>query len=196
MADQFTDYETFQAEPSDAILFLFEWAETIAQALVVVVFVLTFVFRLFTVKGLSMMSTLHDGDKVFVWKYGYIPTKGDVVVVKPFRTVNESIVKRVIATEGDSLFIDFNRGTVFVNGRKLNETYINEPMLRRGDELETPSIIPKGICFVMGDNRNHSDDSRSPYIGGVINYEDIVGAVKCVYFPFYRIKNIPREVGL
>jgi len=192
---KFGDSESFQVEASEVILFLFEWAETISQALVVVVFVLTFAFRLFTVRGQSMMSTLHDGDKVFVWKYGYVPTKGDVVVVRPFGTVNESIVKRVIATEGDSLFIDFNRGTVFVNGRQLNETYINEPMLRRGDELETPSVIPKGTCFVMGDNRNHSDDSRSPYIGGVIKYEDIVGTVKCVYFPFYRIRSIPREIG-
>lgn len=192
---QFNDNEQFQVEASEAISFVFEWAETIAQAVVLVIFILTFVFRLFTVKGRSMMSTLHDGDKVFVWKYGYVPTKGDVVVVRKFGTVEDSIVKRVIATEGDSLFIDFDRGTVYVNGRQLNETYINEPMLRRGDELETPSVIPKGTCFVMGDNRNHSDDSRFPYVGGVIKYEDIVGVVKSVYFPFYRIKNVTREVG-
>lgn len=192
---QFNDNDQFQVEASESISFMFEWAETIAQALVLVVFILTFVFRLFTVKGQSMMSTLHNGDKVFVWKYGYVPTKGDVVVIRKFGTVEDSIVKRVIATEGDSLFIDFDHGHVYVNGRKLNETYINEPMLRRGDELEIPSVIPKGTCFVMGDNRNHSDDSRFPYVGGVIKYEDIVGVVKIIYFPFYRWKIVTREVG-
>ena len=198
--NSFNDSEPFQAEPSEFLNFLFDWAETIAQALIIIIFVLTFVFRVFTVKGNSMFPNLHNDDKVFVWKYNYVPTKGDVVVVKKFGNVDESIVKRVIATEGDTFYIDFDRGAVYVNGKLLNETYINHeeenPMIRKAeDSLEPPSVIPKGTCFVMGDNRNHSSDSRSVYIGGVIDYKDIVGVVKYKYFPFYRIGNVPREVG-
>ncbi len=185
----------FQLDASEVMLFFYDWAETISQSLIVVIFVLTFVFRLFTVKGNSMLDTLHSGDKVLVWKYNYTPTKGDVVTVKKFGKLDESIVKRVIATEGDSLSIDFDSGLVYVNGKKLNETYIREPMKRRGNELETPSVVPKGTCFLMGDNRNHSDDSRSPYIGGPVKNSDIIGPVKFIYFPFHHIGPVKRQVG-
>ena len=185
----------FQTDASEVMLFLYDWAETISQSLIIVIFVLTFVFRLFTVKGNSMLDTLHSGDKVLVWKYNYTPTKGDVVTVKKFGKLDESIVKRVIATEGDTLSIDFGSGSVYVNGKKLNETYIREPMERRGNELETPSVVPAGTCFLMGDNRNHSDDSRSPYIGGPVKNSDIIGPVKFIYFPFHHIGPVKRQVG-
>lgn len=186
---------TFQLDSSEVMLFLYDWAETISQSLIIVIFVLTFVFRLFTVKGNSMLDTLHSGDKVLVWKYNYTPTKGDVVTVKRFGNLDESIVKRVIATEGDTLSIDFDSGSVYVNGKQLNETYIREPMERRGNELPTPSVVPQGTSFLMGDNRNHSDDSRSPYIGGPVKNSDIIGPVKFIYFPFHHIGPVKRQVG-
>ena len=185
----------FQLDASEVMLFFYDWAETISQSLIIVIFILTFVFRLFTVKGNSMLNTLHSGDKVFVWKYNYTPKKGDVVTVKKFGSLDESIVKRVIATEGDTLSIDFDSGSVYVNGKKLDETYIREPMHRRGNEITPPSVVPAGTSYLMGDNRNHSDDSRSPYVGGPVKNSDIIGRVDFIYFPFHHIGSVKRQVG-
>ncbi len=168
--------------------FCFDWSETIVISFTFVVVLMTFIFRLFTVDGQSMMNTLHDRDKVAVLKWKYIPTAGDVVVIKHGEEFDKPLVKRIIATEGQTLKINFNDGSVFVDGVKLNETYIKERMWLRGD-AEIPAVIPQGHCFVMGDNRNNSSDSRSKVIGLIPN-ENIVGKAKFVIYPFNRIKVI------
>lgn len=168
--------------------FCFEWSETIVQSFVIVVVLLTFVFRGFTVDGESMMNTLLDGDKVAVMRWKYVPKSGDVVVIKRGEKFEKPLIKRVIATEGQTLKINFSDGSVVVDGKKLNETYIKEPMWTRGDAV-IPSVIPKGKCFVMGDNRNNSADSRYNMVGLVPN-ENIVGKAQYVFFPFNRIKVI------
>ena len=178
---------SFQLDSSEVMLFLYDWAETISQSLIIVIFVLTFVFRLFTVKGNSMLDTLHSGDKVLVWKYNYTPTKGDVVTVKKFGNLDESIVKRVIATEGQSLYVNFEDSSVYVDGKKISEPYIKEPYFSRGS-LEIPEKIPEGHCFVMGDNRNNSTDSRDL---GIIKNELVLGKAVGIYFPFNRIRGLP-----
>ena len=180
----------FCAEGSPVACFIFEWTELIAQSLIFVVFMLAFVFRIFTVQGNSMLNTLHQGDKVFVWKYDYKPTNGDVVVIKKYGELDETIVKRIIATEGQALHIDFDAGSVFVDGKQLNEYYIKEKMTTQGD-MEIPAVVPQGYCFVMGDNRNHSTDSRWKLIGLVKN-EYVIGVAKAIYFPFYRIRALKR----
>ena len=155
---------------------------------ILVVLLMTFLFRMFTVDGKSMMNTLFNGDKVAVIRWKYVPKNGDVVVIKHGEEYNKPLIKRVIATEGQTLKINFDTGKVFVNGQKLNETYIKERMWLEGD-AEIPEVIPEGHCFVMGDNRNNSSDSRNKVIGLIPN-ENIVGKAKFVIYPFNRIKVI------
>lgn len=168
--------------------FCFEWTESIVQTFIFVVLLMTFLFRSFIVDGQSMMDTLHDKDKIAVMRWRYVPKSGDVVVIKHGQEFDKPIIKRIIATEGQTLKIDFSDGSVFVDGVKLDETYIKEPMWLKGD-AEIPSVIPQGYCFVMGDNRNHSGDSRFKVVG-LIPYKDIIGKAKFVWYPPSRIKVI------
>ncbi len=168
--------------------FCFEWLESIVQAIIVIVIVLTFLFRVVNISGPSMEKTLLDGDKVVVLKWNYESTKGDVVIISKGQHLDEPIVKRVIATQGDILEIDFSDGSVTVNNKKLDESYIKEPMWVPGDG-EIPSVIPQGYTFVMGDNRNHSMDSRFQDVGLIAN-EDIVGKANFIIFPFDRFGGI------
>lgn len=163
----------------------FEWMESIVQAIVVVVFLMTFLFRIVSVDGSSMLNTLHDADKLIVWKWNYAPSNSDVVVISRGQTLDKPLVKRVIATQGQSFSIDFSNGSVTVNGVKLNETYIKEPMRVRGN-ADIPSVIPQGYSFVMGDNRNNSSDSRFEEVG-IIPNENIIGKANFIIFPFNRI---------
>ncbi len=168
--------------------FCFEWLESIVQAIIVVVILMTFLFRVVNVSGTSMLDTLHDADKVIVLKWNYAPKSGDVVVISRGQNLDEPLIKRVIATEGQSLSIDFSDGSVTVDGVKLNETYIKEPMWLQGDG-DIPAVVPKGYAFVMGDNRNHSLDSRFKDVGLIVN-ENIVGKASFIIFPFNRIREI------
>lgn len=168
--------------------FCFEWLESIVQAIIVVVVLMTFLFRVVNVSGTSMLNTLHDADKVIVVKWSYAPKSGDVVVISRGQNLDEPLIKRVIATEGQSFSIDFSDGSVTVDGVKLTETYIKEPMWLQGD-ADIPSVIPKGFSFVMGDNRNHSLDSRFQDVGLIAN-ENIVGKASFIIFPFDRIREI------
>ena len=133
-----------------------------------------------------MMNTLYDRDKIFVSKWSYTPKDGDVVTIVEGQHYDKPIVKRVIATEGQSLKIDFSDGSVYVDGQKLDEYYIKEPMWLQEDG-DIPDVIPQGYCFVMGDNRNNSLDSRSKAIG-LIDNKKIIGKVMFVFYPFNRIK--------
>ena len=164
----------------------FDWLESLTQALVLVVIVMAFFIRPVNVVGTSMLNTLHDADKVIVLKYGYVPKNGDVVVINPIKNLKEAIVKRVIATEGQTISIDFTDGSVTVDGRKLSEPYIKERMWVRGDgDITYPYVVPEGHCFVMGDNRNGSLDSRFKEVG-VIPNDKVVGKAIMIIFPFNR----------
>lgn len=174
-------------EASEFVLNCFEWLEAIAQSIIPVVFLLAFVFRIVNVDGDSMLNTLHDRDKIFVKQWYYEPTDGDIVIIGKGHDLNKPLVKRVIATEGQTLAIDFNDGTVTVDGELLHEPYIKEKMWLREDG-EIPSVIPKGYCFVMGDNRNNSMDSRSRAVG-LIDNNDVKGKVSFIIFPFNRIQS-------
>ncbi len=168
--------------------FCFECLESIIQVLVVLLIIITPFFRVMNVSGDSMLNTLHDHDKLFVWRWNYTPADGDVVTITRGQYFDEPIVKRVIATQGQTLSINFNDGSVTVDGVKLNETYIKEPMWLEEDGV-IPAVVPMGYCFVMGDNRNHSSDSRSKEIG-LIKNEDVIGKVLYIIFPFQRIGKV------
>ena len=140
---------------------LYEWAQALVCSVLAVVLLFTFVIRLIGVDGHSMVPTLQDGDRLLVLNamldndYEY----GDIVVLRKDTFLEEPIVKRVIATEGQTVDIDFVSGAVYVDGELLEEDYINEPTyVEEGTEF--PLTVPEGSIFVMGDNRNHSSDSR------------------------------------
>ena len=164
---------------------VFEWVGSLVTAIVIVVLVLTFAFRIVNVSGQSMMNTLHNGDKIIITNLLYTPKNGDIVVITHGQQLQEPIVKRIIATEYQTLSIDFTTGKVVVDGNVLHEDYIKDITPKSGDAT-IPSVIPKGYVFVMGDNRNNSLDSRYKAVG-LIKTSNILGKAQCIIFPFSRI---------
>jgi len=140
--------------------------------------------RMVIVSGPSMLPTLQDGDRLILLNnifYGK-PKYGDIVVAsKDSFKDGEPIIKRVIATEGQTVDIDFESGVVFVDGIALDEPYINTPTtLKEGTAF--PLTVAEGCVFVMGDNRNDSLDSRSTEIGQ-IDCREILGRVLFLLIP-------------
>lgn len=156
----------------------------------VFVLIFTFVARIIVVSGPSMESTLWGGDLILVWSLGYTPEQGDIVVLTQESYQEDSIVKRVIATQGQRVDIDYAAGTVAVDGEILPEDYINEPMQVPGyGEGINHVVVPDGCIFVMGDNRNHSADSRYPAIG-IVDTRCVIGHGVAVLFPFHHWKGL------
>ena len=142
------------------------------------------VFRVILVTGDSMFSTLWDGDYLLLESRMFCgePEPGDIVVISKASFDNGSpIVKRVIATEGQTVDIDFDAGVVYVDGEVLEEPYTREPTwLDEG--LEFPVTVPEGCVFVMGDNRNNSKDSRYADLGP-IDTRHILGRAVFLIWP-------------
>lgn len=163
----------------------YDWLQVAVSCSVAIVLLLVFVGRFIYVDGPSMLPTLHDKDMMGVQVLGYTPKTGDVVILtQAFRTVTSPIVKRVIATEGQTVDIDYAAGTVSVDGVVLNEPYINfEPMQTPWYENTTHITVPEGEIFVMGDNRNHSNDSRDVLLG-TVDTRRVLGRAVVVLFPF------------
>lgn len=148
------------------------------------VLLFTFVARIIVVSGASMENTLHGGDLMLVWSLGYAPRQGDVVVVTQESYQEDSIVKRVIATEGQQVDIDYDTNTVYVDGEAIAEDYIKERMRLPGwGEGVNHVVVPEDCIFVMGDNRNNSADSRLPQIG-IVDNRCVIGRGVMVIFPF------------
>ena len=123
---------------------------------------------------------------------GYEPRQGDVVVLhKSFSTTGEPIVKRVIAVGGQSVHIDYDTSTVYVDGEPVDDSYLGEPMVQPGSSTTqgTDWDIPEGSVFVMGDNRNNSSDSREESLGPVEN-QYVLGRALVVLFPFSHFGSI------
>ncbi len=178
---------TLHLRKSSGTSYLYDWIHSMIFAIAIVVIILTFFVRLVDVSGTSMYETLHDGDKVIVTNFFYTPEDGDIVVISHGAQYSEPIIKRVIATEGQSLSIDFESGKVTVDGKVIDEPYIKGHTYKK--DAEIPSVVPEGKVFVMGDNREVSLDSRSTAIG-LIDENDIIGKAQFVAFPFNRIKGL------
>lgn len=172
--------EAFKEEKFDLKRELFEWVETIVVSMIIVSLISVYGFRLMNVVGNSMVPTLYNGEKVVMNTFDKNYEPGDVIGVK--RRGDTPLVKRIIAKEYDKVMIDFEEGKVYVNDHLLDEPYINDLTLTR-QEQDYPLIVPKGELFVMGDNRNHSDDSRIKSIG-TVDERNVIGKVIFVAFPF------------
>lgn len=171
---------------------LFSWIQALVFALFVLILCFTFLGRIISVDGNSMFPTLHDRDMLLLQCIGYTPKQGDIVVLnKPFASIDEPIVKRIIAVGGQTVRIDYDEARVYVDDVALEEPYINETMRNPGgDSLQTVTV-PEGSVFVMGDNRNASSDSRVPSLG-TIDTRHILGRAVWVLFPFQSFGPAPR----
>lgn len=162
---------------------LYFWLQALVMALVVLILVFTLVGRIIGVDGSSMVPTLHDRDMLILQSIGYEPRRNDVVVLTKESFSDQPIVKRVIAVGGQTVDIDYSTSTVYVDGEALDEPYINEFMLDQGPDTYTHVEVPEGYIFVMGDNRNHSTDSRFPRIG-LVDERCVLGRALVVLLPF------------
>ena len=165
---------------------VWDWAKSLLWAVLIVAVVFGFIIKPVEVKGFSMEPTLNNQDRLIVYKLMYTPKAGDVVILDESTGLDEELVKRVIATEGQTVSID-DQGYVKVDGVYIDEPYIAEPIAedRRGDH-EYPVEVPDGCVFVMGDNRNHSTDSRSLQVS-FVPIDDVVGKVVFRILPLNKI---------
>ena len=169
---------------------LFEWLQLFLGCVVAAVVLFNCVARLTRVDGDSMNYTLQDGEIMLIWSLGYTPAQGDIVVLNKTTTIltgwtePKAIVKRVIATGGQTVDIDYNSGTVYVDGTPLDEPYIKEEMYLPpySTTQQTHWEVPEGSIFVMGDNRNNSTDSRDDRLG-TIDADYVLGKAVLALWP-------------
>ena len=185
-----------------------DWAESFIFAIFVVVLVFTFLMRTVVVVGSSMYPTFEDGDRLIITHFFDTPKNGDVLVMNS-QGLNETIIKRCIGIEGDTVRVDYNTQKVTVNGKEIKNDYINEPMEDLMGEFSPEYVVeqgvyeykvPEGKVFVMGDNRNHSTDSRcmkdqmnTRYVG-FVDVDDILGKVVLRLYPFDKIGSIKNRL--
>ena len=179
--------------------FIFDWLEVLVHAIIAVVICFSFLFRIATIDGPSMENTLHNGERVIISNLFYTPKVGDIVVISrnkensvyTMTDANTPIIKRIIATEGQTVDIDFEEGIVYVDGIALDEPYTKTPTNRKWD-IDFPVTVDEGCIFVLGDNRNDSLDSRDARIGeyGMIDTRYILGHAVYRVFPFDKIGKI------
>lgn len=161
---------------------MLEWYDAMVFAFVIVLLILMFIVRTVTVDGESMVPTLQNSDQLVARSIFYKPKNNDIVVIDGYINYGEPLVKRIIATGGDVVDIDFATGDVTVNGNVLDEPYISAPTTTQWD-VDFPLVVPEGKVFLMGDNRPRSLDSRHSDIG-FIDERDILGKVIFRILPF------------
>lgn len=184
-----TPEQTPQEKKSSPKLDLYYWTQALVMVLILLILICTLVGRVIGVVGSSMVPTLHDGDMLLLQSLGYTPKQGDVVVLRkpgfpapPQDTA--PIVKRVIAVGGQHVRVDYDAGAVYVDGVALDEPYILEHMTDHySPEMNVLDVtVPQGSIYVLGDNRNHSSDSRHEALG-TVDCRYVLGRVLGVIWP-------------
>lgn len=182
--------------------FVKEFIESLLIAGVLAFFIITFIVQSFVVSGSSMAPTLHNGERLFVNKFIYYfqpPQRGDIVVLTPKKDTRDYI-KRVIGLPGDK--VEIIGGSLYVNGQEIEEEYIKEDYIEtykyeyylpkkdiyKIHNTSGPYQVPKEHVLVLGDNRNHSSDSRRIEIVGYVSYDQIKGKAFWVYWPLTRMR--------
>lgn len=182
-----------ESKPFSEVL---DWVNSIVYAIVAMLVLNVFFFRTITVSGDSMNNTLLNGEMVILSNFCYSPSYGDIVVVQADKLKNkdtglygEPIIKRVIALGGDTICVDFNAGEVYRNGILLEEDYIKElTHLRSYGWMESGETytVPENCVFVMGDNRNVSNDSRNLMEVGFVDENMIMGEAVLRFSPMSK----------
>lgn len=164
-----------------------DWIISILIAIVLAFFIRYFIVELYMVEGPSMRPTLVNGERLVVNKFIYrfkTPERGEILVFRYPRDPSRDFIKRVIAVAGDT--VEIKDGRVFLNGQLLNEPYI----LERTRGSYPIATVPEGHIYVMGDNRNNSEDSRFKDVG-FVPLELIKGKAVTVFWPLDHIKALP-----
>ena len=164
-----------------------DWIVSIVVAVVLAFLIREFIVELYIVDGPSMQPTLQSQERLVVNKFIYglrDPERGEILVFEYPRDRKRDFIKRVIGVPGDT--VEIKEGRVFVNDQLLSEDYILEKT--RGDYPK--SVVPKGTNFVMGDNRNNSEDSRFADVG-FVPYELVKGKAVLVFWPIEQLKSLP-----
>lgn len=178
-----------------------DWVVAILIAVVVAFVVREFIFTLVKVDGASMEPSLQHNDRLYVNRMFYTPKKGDVIIFEPASDPGRPYVKRIIATEGDTIYIDFVAGKVYVNDEVIEEDYIKEKTKNPGTYVmnlmntnsyskDNPIVIQPGYVFVMGDNRNNSTDSRHL---GPVPVEEIMGNAVFRFWPLDEFGSVHED---
>ncbi|HHY18657.1 MAG TPA: signal peptidase I [Firmicutes bacterium] len=144
-----------------------------------------FLAQSFLIDGYSMEPTLKNGQRILVEKISYLfsgPNRGDIVIFQNPKDDSEFYIKRVVGISGDELLID--NGALYLNGSLLEEPFAKEPI---SFPLKARYLVPEGYFFVLGDNRNHSADSR---FVGAIPLKNLLGKVILIYWPLNQINLI------
>lgn len=162
-------------------------------AIVLGLFFEKFIFGFTVVQGLSMYPTLNNRDKLFINKLEYQlhkPHQGDIVIFSPpiKERRKELFIKRVIAVEGD--FFEIIDGKMYINGKSIKETYTKFEEYEDRDYPITAGVVPKGMVFVLGDNRNDSNDSRC---FGYVSIKSIKGKAEYRIWPVEAMTAFSRQ---
>ena len=155
-------------EPETLEGMLYCWAQALITAVVGVVLLFTFAFRLIGVSGPSMQDTLYTGDRLLVLNAAFCDFQpGDVVVINNYNAdLSDTLIKRIIAVGGQTVDIDLASSTVYVDGQPLDEPYV-KGFTDTIEGTRFPLTLAEDEVFVMGDHRDHSTDSRSARLGPV-----------------------------
>lgn len=160
-----------------------QYLEAVGVAAILAALVIAFVAQSFLVEGASMRPSLTDGERVLVDKITYRfrePMRGEVVVFRYPKDVSRKFIKRIIGIPGD--VVEVRAWTVYLNGEPLHEEYILGPTYHDFG----PVVVPPGTLFVLGDNRNQSEDSRDPTVG-FVPHTLLVGRAILTYWPLDQI---------
>lgn len=186
---------------------ILDFTEELIITLFVFMLISTYIFRIFSINGDSMCSTLESDDRIIANLLSHNYERSDIVVINAKNSVtlnddsslyisdgiNKTIVKRIIATGGQTVDIDFSTGAVFIDGERIFEEYLTFGLTHKDEgAFDYPVTVPEGYVFVMGDNRSESLDSRSDEVG-FIPEKDIVGEVIFRILPADKFGTLKQE---